>query len=92
MRAAICAYNVSTGGENTETAGYHETITAASLAVVASHVAAHPGLPNSALLARLLAGPCGRLDWIFAHWSRDCLLSPLARREWVAPDLQPLPQ
>ena len=91
VRAAICAYNVSTGGENTDTAGYHETITAASLAVVAAHVAAHPGATKAALLASLLAGPCGRSDWIFAHWTRERLFSLEARREWVPPDLQPLP-
>jgi len=91
VRAAICAYNVSTGGENTDTAGYHETITAASLAVVAAHVAAHPGATRAALLASLLAGPCGRSDWIFAHWTRERLLSLEARREWIPPDLQPLP-
>lgn len=91
VRAAICAYNVSVGGENTDTAGYHETITAASLAVVATHVAAHAGATRAALLASLLAGPCGRSDWIFAHWTRERLFSLEARRGWVPPDLQPLP-
>lgn len=91
VRAAICAYNVSTGGENTDTAGYHETITAASLAVVAAQVADHPGATKAALLVSLLAGPCGRSDWILAHWSRERLFTVEAWRGWVPPDLQPLP-
>ena len=45
-RAAICACNVATGGENSDTAGYHETITAASLAIAGAHLAAHPGAPR----------------------------------------------
>ncbi|WP_293907088.1 hypothetical protein [Phenylobacterium sp.] len=42
-------------------------------------------------LAALLASPYGRPDWLLAHWSRDVLFSVQARREWVEPDLQPLP-
>lgn len=92
MRGAICAYNVATGGENTDTAGYHETITAASLAIARAHLAAHSGAPLHARVNSLLAGPCGRPDWILAYWSRERLFSVEARRGWVPPDLQPLPE
>ena len=47
--------------------------------------------PLHVVLAELLAGPCGRPDWILAHWTKDRLFSVEARRAWVAPDLQPLP-
>ena len=92
MRAAIRAYNEATGGENTDTAGYHETITAASLALARAHIRAHPGAPLHARLANLLAGPCGHPEWILAYWTQARLFSPEARRGWVDPDLQPLPE
>ncbi|MFN4185689.1 MAG: hypothetical protein ACK4M6_12970 [Hyphomonas sp.] len=92
MRAAIAAYNEATGGENTDTAGYHETITAASLAITRAHMAAHAGAPLRDQLASLLAGPCGRPDWILSYWSKERLFSVEARRGWLGPDLQPLPE
>jgi hypothetical protein len=91
MPGLIRAYNEATGVANTDTAGYHETITQASLRCAAAWLAATPGAPLSEVLARLLAGPHGRSDWLLAHWTRPVLFSPEARRAWRDPDLQPLP-
>ncbi|MEZ5997924.1 MAG: hypothetical protein R3B98_04460 [Hyphomonas sp.] len=92
MPGMIRAYNESVGGRNTETEGYHETITIASLRAAAHALdRAPPGTPLSAVLASLLAGPCGKPDWILDHWSRDCVFGAAARRDWVAPDVRPLP-
>ena len=92
MPGMIRAYNESVGGRNTDTEGYHETITIASLRAAADALGAAPeGTPLHVVLAGLLAGPCGKPDWVFAHWRKETLFSPEARREWVAPDLQPLP-
>jgi hypothetical protein len=33
----------------------------------------------------------GRSDWLLARWRRETLFSVAARRDWVAPDLAPLP-
>jgi hypothetical protein len=88
MPGLIRAYNESVGGRNTDTEGYHETITQASLRM------AHGALreaPLTVVLAELMAGPCGRSDWILTYWSKQVLFSAEARREWVAPDIQPLP-
>jgi hypothetical protein len=90
MPGLIRAYNESVGGRNTETEGYHETITQASLTVAARALAAAGDAPLSAVLAALMAGQCGQSGWIFLHWTRDRLMSPEARRAWLAPDLQPL--
>lgn len=89
MPAMIRAYNEATGGVNSDTEGYHETITIASLRAAKAHL--RPGAPLSEALADLLAGDLGRSDWPFRYWSRDVLFAPLARREWVEPNLQPLP-
>ncbi len=92
MPDLIRCYNESVGGRNTDTEGYHETITQASLHMAAMSLRdAQEGAPLGAVLARLLAGPCGRPDWIFAYWSREALFTPEARRGWIAPDLAPLP-
>lgn len=92
MPGLIRAYNASVGGRNTDTEGYHETTTQASLYMAARALNEADGVSLSGVLAKLLAGPCGRPDWIFAYWSRDVLLSPVARRNWVPPDIVPLPE
>lgn len=84
--------NEAQGNRNTESSGYHETITQASLRAVRAHLAS---VPDDAMLhevhARLMDGPLGRSDWLFDHWTRERLFTPEARRQWVEPDLAPLP-
>jgi hypothetical protein len=87
----IRAYNKATGVPNTDTEGYHETITLASLRAARAWLARHPGSPLSEVLAALLASPLGRSDWLLAHWTSARLFSPEARRAWQDPDLAPLP-
>lgn len=92
MPGMIRAYNESVGGQNTDSEGYHETITIASLRAAAQALAAAPeGTPLHEVLAGLVAGPCGKPDWILDYWSKDCVFSVKARREWVEPDIRPLP-
>lgn len=92
MRRQISAYNEATGGENTDSAGYHHTITIASLRAAAAHLAAAGAEASLAVvLARVMASAQGRSDWLLAHWSRERLFTPAARRDWVEPDLAPLP-
>lgn len=88
MPPLIRAYNESTGVANTDTTGYHETITVASLRVARAWLAERTGIPLHAALAELLAGPYGRSDWLLAYWSRERLFSVIARRAWVDPDLR----
>lgn len=92
MPGIISAYNVSSGVANTDAGGYHETITQASLLAVAAFLAAQPkDTPLHVACNRLLASPYGNKDWLLRHWSRAMLFSVAARRNWVAPDLAPLP-
>lgn len=86
---AIRTFNVAKGGQNTDTAGYHETITQASIHVIRLFDAR--GLPAFATANAILASSFGRKDWFFDHWSKDVLMAPSARRAWVSPDLAPLP-
>lgn len=88
MPPLIRAYNEATGVANTDTSGYHATITVASLRLARAWLNGRPGMPLHAALGELLAGPCGRSDWLLAYWSRERLFSVAARRAWVEPDLR----
>jgi hypothetical protein len=87
----IRTYNVAVGGKNTETMGYHETITQAYLAAIRAFETALPaGTSDAEAVALLLETPLGDKDWPLTHWSRERLFSVDARRWWVDPDLKPL--
>jgi len=87
----IRSYNEAAGGRNTDSEGYHETITQASIRAARAFLAARSdNEPLHATVAALMASPLGRPNWILAHWSRERLFSVEARRGWVEPDLQAL--
>jgi hypothetical protein len=91
MPGFIRAYNEATGVHNTDTTGYHETITLASLRAARAWLEARPGVPLYAALNDLLAAEYGRPDWLLTYWSRPVLFCVAARRSWVNPDLRALP-
>lgn len=91
MRPLIMTYNEAVGGENTDTGGYHHTITCASIRAAQACLAkAGTDASLEEVLAGLMASPLGKSDWLLAHWNRDTLFSVEARRGWVEPDLEPL--
>ena len=87
MPGLIRRYNMATGVPNTDTDGYHHTITLASLGAAKTFLTDD----LAASLTALLASPYGRSDWVLAHWSKERLFSIAARRGWRAPDKAPLP-
>jgi len=88
----ICRYNESVGGVNSDTEGYHETITRAFLAGVRLFLSeADPDESLHELVNELLLSPMGRRDWPRRFYSRDRLLSVEARRNFVRPDIAALP-
>ncbi|MCR9271336.1 MAG: hypothetical protein ACX94B_11275 [Henriciella sp.] len=92
MPGFIRAYNETTGVANTETEGYHETITLACLRAAKWFLDQRTmDTPLTDVLAAIMASPLGRSDWLSTYWSRAVLFSPRARRLWVEPDLRPLP-
>jgi hypothetical protein len=91
MPGFIRAYNEATGTPNTDTGGYHETITVASLRAARAWLSARPDASLHSALEELLASPFGRSDWLLAHWTRPVLFSVAARRAWIEPDVKPLP-
>ena len=91
MPKLIRAYNLATGVENTDSSGYHETITLASLRAARDWLEKRPEKPLHEVLNELLASRFGRSDWLLEYWSKPVLFSVMARRAWIDPDLKPLP-
>jgi hypothetical protein len=91
LRAAIRRLNDAHGTANTPTSGYHETVTAAYVTLIAAFlIATDAATPLDDRVERLLAGPLADRAVLLRFWSRDTLMSPAARAAWVAPDLAPL--
>ncbi len=92
MPGLIRADNQSLGKRTTDTSGYHETITQASLRAAWHAVALAPvGAPLFEICNRLLASDRGRPDWLLRYRSKPVLYSLEARRTWVGPDQETLP-
>ncbi len=91
MRERIRAYNESTGGENTDAAGYHETITRFYLRVIRVFLDSVDRTQPVDELASALIERCGERDLVLRFYSREALFSIQARRGWLEPDLAPLP-
>lgn len=92
MPDMIRRFNLASGGANSDSEGYHETITQAWLrAGRAALQEADTSQGLAETVNRMLAGPYGGREWLLRHWSREVLFSPHARRGWVEPDLSPLP-
>ena len=88
----IRAYNESVGGVNSDSEGYHETITRVFLHGVRLFLAeADPKEPLHELVNELLLSPMGRRDWPLRFYSPERLFSVEARREFVPPDIGALP-
>lgn len=91
MPGLIRAYNEATGTANTDTSGYHETITQVSLRAARSVMRSHERAALSHMLGVLMASEFGRSGWPLVYWRKETLFSPEARRVWVEPDVQALP-
>lgn len=91
MPKLIRAYNLTTGVANTDSSGYHETITLASLRAARHWLEKSPDKPLHEALNELLASPYGRSDWLLEYWSKPVLFSVMARRAWIDPNLKALP-
>lgn len=91
IKEGIKKYNVSVGGENTDHSGYHETITVFYIRQIITYVlqtcadkqfeSKLKGLWLQEFLAK---------DFPLTYYSRELLMSKEARKNWLAPDLQPL--
>jgi hypothetical protein len=88
----IRRYNESMGGVNSDSEGYHETITRVFLHGVRLFLGeVNREGPIHELVNELLLSPIGRRDWPLRFYSRERLFSVDARRMFVEPDMDGLP-
>ena len=93
LRVGIRQYNTAVGVANTDSAGYHETLTRFYVMALDDFVSRSGERgPTPSLLTRLAA--CESLldsSWPLMFYTREHILSVEARRNWVEPDVAPLP-
>ena len=92
MPDLIRRYNLACGVKNTDTDGYHETITLASIRMASyllNQLPAETRLLDA--VTHLIACGLARPEWILDYWTREALFSVTARRSWVDPDIKALP-
>ena len=85
----IPAYNEAVGTANTDTSGYHETLTQLYARAIRDFAGKHPVGTLTERVNALLASPVGPRDWPFEFYPRERLFSHEARRAWIEPDLAP---
>ena len=90
VRRRIRRHNESVGTANTDSSGYHETITRLYLAGIAAHRMRHRELPFEQSVQALLASPLAESRWPLTFYSSERLFSVAARRDWLEPDLRSL--
>lgn len=91
LRQGIRSLNERHGKQNTESAGYHETITCAQVALLADFLArADSAVPLLERYAQLMASPLADRNVLLRFYSRDHLMSNHARARWTEPDLAPI--
>lgn len=87
IREGIKRYNVSAGGKNTESSGYHETITLFYTMTIA-HYLVRTGVRTltDETLSVFLQQPFLAKEHIHQFYSKELLMSVQARLGWVEPD------
>lgn len=86
LREGIREHNTSVGTPNTESSGYHETITRLYVEAIGRLRDSAPEDTFEQVLASLLSSPMAASSWPLSFYTRERLFSVQARREWVAPD------
>lgn len=91
LRSGIRLLNDAHGTPNSDTRGYHETITRAYVHLIADFLATSAAAAPADAARALLRGPLAGRDALLRYYSKPRLGSVAARRGWVTPDLRPLP-
>ena len=90
LRQAIRALNESHGTANTDSGGYHETITRAYALLIAEFLSGQREGTLAQRVGALLASPLAHKNALLEYYSKELLMSVAARGEWSGPDLKPL--
>ena len=88
LRSGIISYNLAIGGENTGQGGYHETITIFWCDVITRFLDQNPGYSFGDTCNIFLRSPMTDKTFPFQFYTKETLLSPVARSRFVQPDLK----
>ena len=88
MRWKVRAYNLAVGGQNTDSGGYHETVTALWIKLLAQFREVHPTLDRAAFAALAVEHFAPQKDLLRRYYDYDVVASTEARRTWIPPNLQ----
>ena len=88
IRNGIKCYNAAVGGENTDTSGYHETITLFYIWFVKKFLTKSNSENSLLENANNFCTQHGDANLPFEYYSKELLMSVEARRNWVEPDLR----
>jgi hypothetical protein len=88
MRVCVRRYNEAVGGRNTETGGYHETITLFWIKLLAALRSAHSHLPRAEFAALAVERYGDRRDCFKQFYDFDVVGSTEARCVWIGPTLK----
>lgn len=86
-RKHIKAYNTATGTPNSDTRGYHETLTIFWLDTAHTYVEANKEKSLVELCNGFIASAKGSREYPMKFYSRELLYSVEARHHYVAPDI-----
>ncbi len=89
IREGVKHYNLSQGGVNSDTEGYHETITIFYIKILDRFLHGTDA-DFDQILKAMMDEPFMRSAFPFDYYTKELLMSVKARKEWVAPDLLPI--
>lgn len=91
LRVGIRRLNDSHGTPNSNTRGYHETVTRAYVELLAEFLSRCPAeMDLDGRVARVIESPLAERNVLLRFYTQERLMSSHARAEWVAPDVVPL--
>lgn len=90
IRTGIQRYNAACGVVTTPTRGYHETITCFYMHMVGHYLASVVDRTDWLAVTNGLLDRYGSPDLPLGYYTRERLMSPEARANWVEPDLRKL--
>lgn len=90
MRTYVRRYNESVGTKNTESSGYHETITVAWIKLLAGLLRRSQPIERAAFVTLAVEHFSPQRDIFKRHYDFDLVASREARLGWIEPTRQPL--
>ncbi|QVL32794.1 hypothetical protein KIH39_02410 [Telmatocola sphagniphila] len=91
LRQKIKTYNESVGGQNTDTSGYHETITRFYVMAIDWALKPCDGQKSLELITQEVLEKIGHKNYPLEYYSEAHLMSVAARTGWAEPDLKNFP-